>query len=203
MYSTGNGNGAFGSGWQLSIPGVSRKTSKGVPRYFEANDTYILSGAEDLVPVAGDIPGIVLYRPRTEGLFARIEYHRDANNSFWRVRSKDGLVSTYGTPNRFGDDPAVIADPADPGNVFAWKLTETRDLFGNLIQYEYLRDQGADGEWDQLYLSGIRYVNVDEPTPSGENFLVSVQFLYDDRPDHFSNYRSGFQFRTTLRCQSI
>ena len=179
VYSTGNGNGPFGAGWQLSIPGVSRKTSKGVLRYQEAGDTFILSGAEDLVPVEGDLPGIVRYRPRTEGLFARIEYHRDADNSFWIVRSKDGLVSAYGTPNSFGNDPAVIADPADRSNVFAWKLTETRDPFGNLIWYEYERVQGPDGQWDQLYLSRIQYVNVDEPAANGENFLITVEFNYE------------------------
>jgi hypothetical protein len=36
VYSTGAGNGPFGLGWSLSIPGVSRKTSAGVPRYNEA-----------------------------------------------------------------------------------------------------------------------------------------------------------------------
>ena len=53
VYSTGNGNGPFGLGWSLSIPGVSRKTSDGVPRYDDAQDTFLLSGAEDLVPVLG------------------------------------------------------------------------------------------------------------------------------------------------------
>jgi hypothetical protein len=33
VYSTGNGNGHFGLGWNLSVPGVSRKTSKGFPKY--------------------------------------------------------------------------------------------------------------------------------------------------------------------------
>ncbi len=94
-YSTGNGNSPFGVGWQLSIPGVTRKTSDGIPRYQDASDIFVLSGAEDLVPVGGNFPGIVRYRPRTEGLFARIEHHRDANNSHWVVRSKDGLISTY------------------------------------------------------------------------------------------------------------
>ena len=51
VYSTGQGNGPFGLGWSLSIPGVTRKTSKGVPRYDDAKDTFILSGAEDLVSV--------------------------------------------------------------------------------------------------------------------------------------------------------
>jgi hypothetical protein len=30
VYSTGNGNGLFGLGWSLGIPGISRRTSKGV-----------------------------------------------------------------------------------------------------------------------------------------------------------------------------
>src|SRR5438067_6280956 len=59
VYSTGNGNGAFGLGWSLSIPGVSRQTYKGIPRYDEGKDIFILSGAEDLVPVTGSYPGRV------------------------------------------------------------------------------------------------------------------------------------------------
>ena len=144
VYSTGNGNSPFGLGWQLSIPGVARKTSDGIPRYQDASDTFVLSGAEDLVPSDGDFPGVVRYRPRTEGLFARIEYHRDAENSHWVVRSRDGLISTYGTPNRFNSEtdavPADIADPPSPERIFAWMLTETRDPFGNRIRYEYERD---------------------------------------------------------------
>src|SRR5262245_18149252 len=50
-YSTGNGNGPFGLGWGLSVPGVSRKSSKGIPRYDDVRDVFLLSGAEDLVAV--------------------------------------------------------------------------------------------------------------------------------------------------------
>ena len=73
VYSTGNGNGLFGLGWSLSIPGVSRKTSHGIPRYRdlspqpEEQDTFILSGAEDLVPIRKTDGGIQ-HQPRTEGL---------------------------------------------------------------------------------------------------------------------------------------
>src|SRR6266513_5307726 len=48
VYSTGNGNGPFGLGWSLSIPGVTRKTSRGIPRYADERDTFLLSGAVDL-----------------------------------------------------------------------------------------------------------------------------------------------------------
>jgi hypothetical protein len=81
-YSTGNGNGLFGLGWSLSIPGVSRKTSKGVPQYDDLRDVFILSGSEDLVRVAGDYPGRVRYRPRTEGLFALIEHVNDGIDNY-------------------------------------------------------------------------------------------------------------------------
>ena len=88
VYSTGNGNGPLGLGWNLGIPGVSRKTSKGVPRYDEAEDVFILSGAEDLVPVKTD-GATTYYRPRTEGLFAEILYHRDATNSYCLLYTSD------------------------------------------------------------------------------------------------------------------
>lgn len=203
QYSTGNGNDIFGLGWAFSIPGVSRKTSDGVPRYQDEIDVFILSEAEDLVPVSGVIPGVVRYRPRTEGLFARIDYHRDAENSYWVVSSKDGLTSTYGTPNSLGNDPAAVVDPSEPTHVFAWKLTETRDLFGNRILYDYEHDPTANGEWDQVYLRSIRYVDVQGSDPDDDSFLVSVEFVYEDRPDPFSSYRSGFQIRTRRRCSRI
>ena len=49
QYSTGNGNGPFGLGWQLSIPRITRKTEKGLPKYTD-EDVFVMSGAEDLVP---------------------------------------------------------------------------------------------------------------------------------------------------------
>src|SRR5438552_575365 len=52
-YDSGAGNGLFGFGWSLSLPSITRKTDKGLPQYRDAeeSDVYILSGAEDLVPV--------------------------------------------------------------------------------------------------------------------------------------------------------
>lgn len=204
VYSTGNGNGPFGFGWSLSIPGVSRKTSRGIPRYMDEHDTFLLSGTEDLVPVA-ETTGTTRYRPRTEGLFARIEHCRDADTDHWEVRSKEGLVSVYGTPRNTQDDPAVIANPEQRNQIFNWKLTETQDPFGNAIRYDYERDLGdtVDHLWDQLYLRRIRYGDYTDHQVGGEKFLISVVFNYEQRPDPFSDYRPGFEIRTTRRCTSI
>jgi RHS repeat-associated protein len=215
VYSSGGGNGPFGLDWNIGIPEVNRKTSSGIPRYVGSPadvDTFVLSGAEDLVPVGQIAPGMTLYRPRTEGLFAHIEHHHDRGQSFWRVLSKDGVVSTFGTerpPDAAPDwqDEAVVADPNARGRIFSWKLTRTEDPFGNRIDYGYERDREQGSRcWDQLYLKQIHYV--DYRDENGElSFLVSVSLDYGDtsvdRSDSFSSRRAGFEIRTRRLCKRI
>jgi RHS repeat-associated protein len=208
VYSTGNGNGLFGLGWNLSIPGITRKTSKGIPAYrdydddLSKRDTFVLSGAEDLVPVDDESETATRYQPRTEGLFARIVHHHSADD-YWEVNSKDGLTSFYGTPAP--DDPAVIRK-LNNNDIFAWKLSLTKDPFGNRIEYLYTeRDQGLeinDGhQWDQPLLKNIRYADYED---AGETrFLILLTFFYETRPDPFSEYRAGFEIRTSKRCKAI
>jgi RHS repeat-associated protein len=211
-YSTGAGNGPFGLGWQLGVAGVARKTSRGVPRYLDGPgapaDIFLLPGAEDLVPVAGSYPGRVRYQPRTEGLFARIEHVKDATQDVWEVRTKDGHRTRYGTVRPAGAaadwrDPAVVADPANPQHIFAWRVTESADPLGNAIRYTYVADQGDTPEhrWNQPLLSRVSYVDYGDP--ANPSFLVTVDLVYSPRPDPFSEYRSGFEIRTTQRCDII
>jgi hypothetical protein len=93
----------------LSLPAISRKTEKGLPRYVD-NNVFLLAGAEDLVPglnAAGDIDddttsvgGYIIrrYRPRIEGLFSRIErWTRDDGVTRWRTLSVDNVLTVYGS----------------------------------------------------------------------------------------------------------
>ena len=194
-----------------STPVISRKTSKGIPRYqgdgsLLESDTFLLSGAEDLIPLEAT-GGITRYRPRTETLFARIERHRTAKTDHWEVRSKDGLISVYGTPSTLANDPAAIANPENRNEVFSWKLTKTLDPFGNTIEYEYERETGDGADHcDQLYLKRIRYADYTQTRDGGlpvVNFLVTATFIYEERPDAFSDHRAGFEIRTRLRCTRI
>ncbi|MCE2969714.1 MAG: hypothetical protein LW847_05750 [Burkholderiales bacterium] len=216
VFSTGHGNGAFGLGWSLAIPAVTCLTSKGVPRY-SGTDTFVLSGAEELAQVAGPTADVTTYRPRTEGLFARIS-HIAGDDDYWQVATKDGLSSVYGdradTPDRY----ATLADPTASSRRFAWRLSETRDPFGNRIVYDYRRERDRSGGHDgvQTYPRRIRYVDLFDQ--GRDAFFVSVEFLYDDdpvpegivpevaarsRPDPFSDYRAGFEIRTARRCKWI
>jgi hypothetical protein len=112
-YSTGNSDGAFGLGWALGVPAISRKTKIGVPVYDDDEDTFLLSGGEDLVSVEqhdGDNgTAVTRYRPRVEGDFARIEHHRGEETDLehgsgvglwlvrWVVEHSDGALLTEPT----------------------------------------------------------------------------------------------------------
>src|SRR5215472_2916156 len=195
-YDSGAGNGPFGLGWSLSVPSITRKTDRGVPQYrdFEDSDVFILSEAEDLVPVLVDNGGqwskqpitfpqggtvyvIQRYRPRIEGLFARIEQWRDtvSGNTFWLSISRDNVISVYGaTPQ------ARISDPQDASHIFTWLLEETLDDRGNVVIYEYKQEDRANIDpslpqeatrlangqgFATRYLKRIRYGNQKPRTP--------------------------------------
>ena len=80
------------------------------------------------------------WRPRVEGLHARIErWSRigDAADVHWRSISRDNVLTLYGlTPQ------SRIADPADPARIFSWLVCETRDDRGNAVLYRYKAEDG-------------------------------------------------------------
>ena len=169
QYDSGNGNGPFGLGWSLSLPAITRKTDKGLPRYRDAeeSDVFILSGAEDLVPefekdaegnwvlqngelvvhdklrtVANVTYRVRRYCPRIEGLFARIERWSDVKdpaNTFWRSISRDNITTWYGRTSE-----SRIFDPVDPSRIFSWFISSSYEDRGNAIVYEYQRES-SDG----------------------------------------------------------
>jgi len=161
-YDSGSGNSVFGFGWHLSVPSITRKTDKGLPRYFDAeeSDVFILSGAEDLVPelvppmsqegsqvptgpwaldsyqatIQGQPYTVQRYRPRIEGLFAQIErwINNASGEAYWKSVSKDNVTSLFGT-----DSSSRVADPDAPLRIFSWLLCLTYDDLGNVAVYQY------------------------------------------------------------------
>lgn len=154
-YDSGGGNGPFGLGFALAVPSISRRTDRGVPRY-DDSDVFILTGAEDLVPVphensdgttspqgarvVGGVAFIVhQFRPRTEGLFARIErWTRADGDVHWRVTTRDNVNHRYGQTSG-----ARITHPTVGAKVFSWLLEESRDDRGHVVRYVYKAEDGA------------------------------------------------------------
>ena len=220
-YDSGAGNGPFGFGWSLGLPAITRKTDKGLPRYQDADesDVFILPGAEDLVPVLDSnsqrvhgprtVHGVTYdvhsYRPRIEGLFARIERWTtvDTGISHWRSITRDNVTTLYGF-----DDNSRIAVPTDPRTVFSYRICRTWDDKGNVALYEYVAEDGRGVDHAQAheanrtdaaraaqrYLKRIRYGNaqpyfpdwlpVGSETPLPASWHFDVVFDYGDhRPD--------------------
>jgi RHS repeat-associated protein len=221
-YDSGAGNGPFGLGWKISLPAITRKTDKGLPRYLDDpdQDTFILSGAEDLVPVREERDGgwvqvpeqrsvrgrrysVQRYRPRIEGLFARIERWRDleSGETHWRSITSANVTAVYGATAA-----SRIADPNDPARVFSWLICATYDDTGNAIGYDYAAEDssGVDtslaserNRTDRSRSAGrypkrIRYGNRvpllaadchPVPGPAGDpDWMFEVVFDYGDHP---------------------
>jgi RHS repeat-associated protein len=218
-YDSGHGNGPFGLGFALATPTITRKTDKGLPRYFdgEESDEFILSGAEDLVPnrvpvgTAGELkldvvdPGpasdhlVLQYRPRVEGLFARIERHtaKAGGAIHWEVTTKDNVTHIYGQ-----SAATQIVDPKDPSRVFSWLLEQSSDDRGNIVQYQYRAEDGVGVDPTKLsersrfnrktgsppvftataqrYLKRALYGNSAPGQPT--DFLFELVFDYGDNP---------------------
>jgi RHS repeat-associated protein len=186
-YDSGSGNSPFGLGWSVGIPSISRKTDKGLPKYEDKyeSDVYLLAGAEDLIRIT-DAHGELLppatevvnnisysvfsYRPRTEGLFAKIERweNNETKVSHWRVVTKDNITTLYGY-----SATSRIFHPTEPRKVFQWMVEISTDNKGNLIQYQYKRENSQNipaSIFDQtrleqgtaftnLYLKQVNYGN--------------------------------------------
>ncbi|MBK8251145.1 MAG: hypothetical protein IPK82_00555 [Polyangiaceae bacterium] len=142
-YDSGSGNGVFGLGWNLSLGAVTRRMDRRLPQYNDAfeSDSFVLSGAEDLVPVHPALPEndsdperVTLYRPRTEGAFARIEKRKvkATGNLYWKVYSADGSVHFYGQTAA-----SRIQDPQKAHRILSWLLDRVEDLHGNVMEVEY------------------------------------------------------------------
>ena len=218
-YDSGAGNGPFGFGWSLTLPSVTRKTDKGLPQYRdeEDSDVFILSGAEDLVPVYRQDPDgnwvrdqegrpvihevqregytVRRYRPRIEGLFARIERWSNVDDPFdvhWRSISKDNVLTLYGK-----DANSRIFDPESPTHIFSWLICETRDDKGNCVLYEYKPEDGTGVDIDRA--NECNRGDVNDARRTANRYLKHIRYgnripLLDDQ-----GQRSVFLSKTQIK----
>ncbi|HSI77997.1 MAG TPA: SpvB/TcaC N-terminal domain-containing protein, partial [Lunatimonas sp.] len=263
-YNSGSGNGIFGLGWNLSLGSIRRKTDKGLPQYFDAidSDTYLFSEAEDLVPEfkknpdgsfpldsdgeyiineresADELFFIKNYKPRIEGLFARIERwtERTTGRIKWRVITKENTTTLFGWT-----DNAIISNPGDPKKIVEWLPEFVFDDKGNCSHYIYQKEDniGFDESllhnqnrykddnitYTNLYLEKVIYGNKTAYKKFGDSFPIDTDYMFqtvfdygpadssnkpfdqinpwDFRPDAFSDYKAGFEIRTTRLCKRV
>jgi len=224
-YNSGAGNGVFGLGWTLSLPSIKRKTDKELPQYLDEadSDTFLFSEAEDLVPEfkkeadgsfsldAGgnyiikekdspdDLFTIRFYRPRIEGLFARIERWsgKTSQEIKWRVITKENITTLLGW-----SAGSRIADHKDANKIFEWLPEFVFDDKGNCTHYIYKKEddkgfnpsllhnrnrtENGDITYTNLYLEKVLYgnktpyKNFNDAYPDEADYLFRTVFDYGE-----------------------
>lgn len=263
-YNSGSGNGIFGLGWNLSLGSISRKTDKGLPQYLDAidSDTFLFSEAEDLVPEfrknpdgsfqldsdgeyiinerdsADELFIIRNYKPRVEGLFARIERWSEKTTGIikWRIITRDNTTTLFGWTSN-----SVVSNPNDSSKIYKWLPEFVFDDKGNCSQYIYRKEddlgfdnlllhnrnriKGGNITYTNLYLEKVIYGNKTPFKKFGDAFLPETDYMFQTifdygttdlisepidkmnewgfRLDAFSDYKSGFEIRTTRLCKRV
>jgi len=173
VYNSGYGNSPLGIGWRLNLPSIQRQTDKGLPN-FNDQDVFIHSEAGELVPLADGS-----FRLKIEGAFMKFKRNADA----WEAWDKNGTHHYFGTSS--------AARLQTPKGMFEWRLEKSVDTHGNAILYFYDTDQG------QLYLREIRY------SLAAAAVYQSAHFIYEVRPDAFTDYRSRSRVLTARRLAAV
>ncbi|GAB2519249.1 hypothetical protein GCM10027167_22770 [Nocardia heshunensis] len=199
-FANGAGRSPFGYGWSLSVPKVTRRATKALPTYTDA-DAFGVSGSDDLVPeltvgagpvdstesIEGRLYRIRRFRPRTDTSRLRIERCTAAAGTdvFWRTVDAGNVTRVFGRSPH-----ARIADPTGQ-RIFEWLLEEVRDDRGNVARYEYQAEDTAGvvpqpGEAHRLasgapaqtnrYLKRIRYANTVPDDPDSSRMLVVFDY---------------------------
>lgn len=188
LYHSYAGNGAFGIGWSLDLPAVSRRTRQGAPSYGDS-DEYIGPDGEVIVPelssdgqkvqrntdtLLGDKLAVMYtvtsWRSRQETSFSRLEFWlpqaSDGENSagFWVLYSPDGEVSLLGRNRQ------ARIDSGEAAKVAVWLAESSVSASGEQIYYQYRceDEQGCSadeisshpGSTLQRYLVAAYYGNV-------------------------------------------
>lgn len=192
-YDSGRGFGVAGIGWSFGPACIRRQTEKGLPRYGEEPDygeapdgenipdRFLGMEGEELVPLRNGY-----YLAKVEGLYLRYRQVGD----HWEAHTKSGIKLGFGLTAE-----ARVSDPSGT-KIYSWCLQRQTDTHGNVIEYQYMK---PDPEVSQVYLSEIRY----GPGSNPWSHVYSVRMTYEDRPDPFTDYRSGFKVCTSKRLALV
>ena len=217
-YDSGAGNGPFGLGWTLAVPGIGRKTEKGLPEYLDRDesDTFVIVGAQDLVPLLKESGGnwlemtalqelagiqweVKLYRPRIEGTFTKIERWRNPDTGiiWWRTTSGKNVTSVFGY-----NPSARIADPADPTKIFKWLIDCSYDVKGHFTKYIYKTEDMVGVDY------GLAFERHRKTNPVAQTYLKRVWYgikkphglLYENFPEILDKPfdQGDFHFQTVF-----
>ncbi len=187
VYSSNSGQGVAGYGWQIGgLSVISRagqnyyndEVASGVE--LDYSDKYYLDG-QRLVLTSGTY-GVDQATYQTENeIFTRVQSLNSSGNGplKFMAQTKPGLKNLYG----FMDDGCQRIDGFS--EILNWYVTETQDLWMNIINYSYLKNS------NMVYPREISY---------GPN---KITFNYKNRDDVTTDYLKGKTIQQRLLLDKI
>ena len=177
QYSSYNGNGWVGVGWDLDLGSIKRSTRNGLD--YNADD-YVVNGS-DLVH--NNTWGTDYYCEKIEGAFTKYYYNSASN--YWIATAKDGTTYRYGytTASRMASGSAT----------YSWQLDRIEDTNGNYMTVSYTTDSG------QIYPYQISYTGSTHSLSPNK----TVEFELEDRDDDPQSYKTKALITTSKRLKTI
>ena len=180
--SVGGVYGWLGNGWSLNEYYILRDVN------FTPNDI-----SDDRFVLIFDGQSHKLIYSETDGFYhteietymkiQKVSGGSNQKGEYWTVTTKDGTLYRFG----YTSDSELLNSVTGRDYVTKWKLDQIKDVNGNLIVYNYVKNPVA-GEVGTSYLNNISYNN---------GFNV-IEFERTNKPVTFNGYRDGS--RVSEKC---
>ena len=178
-YSSGSGYGVLGKGFTLSgIESISIDTRLGLPEY-NGKDTYLINGIKVRYEGGG-------WKEERKQRYAAIKnewVEGRGSGNYFEIREKEGRVKIYGKRKWSG---------GSEGRKYIYYLDEVTDSFGNIIEYNYERERGGEGE--EVVLKEIVY---------GKEKERRIKIEYEGREDVRVEGRGRYLKKESKRIREI
>ena len=187
VYSSGAANGIVGKGFDIRYASsITTDTRWGVPAYNTKDDRYMLDGI--LLKEIENTGNVIRYEQEKQTQYRLIERVYSEEENYWRVTENDGKEKIYGKRYFSGKDEK---------HKYSWHVEKETDIYGNTIEYEYVKESGY------VYPEAIYYTGKKNRDGTIERGKYSVVFSYEDRADERIDMRGSFEKRCKKRVKWI
>nr|WP_169337349.1 FG-GAP-like repeat-containing protein [Rudaea cellulosilytica] len=195
VYTSGAPTTQLGYGWSVSgLSTITRCASTVGERpgvlTLRSDDRLCLDG-NPLVLQTGEYWGLNAEYKTENETFSKVTASTDpAGVTFFTLKAKDGVVSTYGS------DATSRRTSTKSTEVLSWHLDHVQDLLGNFYSIAYSKDESIG----DILPSELTYGGNVSIASAAE---FKVNFLYENRPDPIDAWIAGIKLSNTQRLSSI
>ncbi|MCL2550161.1 MAG: hypothetical protein FWE78_04460, partial [Methanimicrococcus sp.] len=185
--NTGGTYGWLGDGWSLNEYYILRDVNY-TPNDISDDRFKLMFGGQAHDLIYSETDGFYHTKIETYTKIQKVAGGSNQKEEYWTVTTKDGTEYRFG----YTSDSELLNSVPDRDYVTKWKLDQIKDVNGNLIVYNYVKNP-VSGEIGTSYLKNISY---------NDGFNV-IEFDRTDKPVIFNEYRDGNRISEKCLLSSI